>query len=235
MIDIHTHILPQVDDGAIDIDESIEMIKMSIESGVEKIILTPHYYGNGRNQYSYGELLIRFEDFKSRVEEMLDIEIFLAQEIHYSRNIIELFKSGDVNTINNTNYLFTELPICKEVDHEEYFYEISLMDKRIVLAHPERSLWLKVDDIKKIVCSGILVQLNAGSLLGEFGSKVKKRAQKLMKLKLVHFIASDCHKVDKRIPNLHLAAKYVKKKHGEKVFNELFKDNPGRLLLNDEI
>lgn len=140
MIDIHSHILNDIDDGSKDIEMSISMLKKAELSGTTDIIATPHFM-RGRFEVDYNEVLNRVEKLKkiSR-ENNIDINIYAGQEVYYSRKILEYYNDKMIGTINNTRYMLIELPML-EFDINEIInniYELQLRGIIPIIAHPER-------------------------------------------------------------------------------------------------
>lgn len=235
MIDIHTHILPKVDDGAQDIIESIKMLKQAEEDGIRTIVCTPH--------------ILKMDDFKKesiyfkRLEELkqlsrdegINIDLLLGSEIYIQPDLVLNSKMATLN--NNGTYFLVEFPMGSIPRFSaELFFQFIADGKIPVIAHPERNVgFLQHPDFAyKFVQRGALLQINAGSLRGHFGSEVKKLAHKLMDHNLVHFIASDCHNYRKRKCQLKKTWGLVVEKWGEEVARELFIENPKLILVGKE-
>ncbi len=218
-MDIHTHILPGVDDGAKTKEEALEMLKLQIKSGITKVVLTPHVNNNVQKVSSkrYEDL---FNEFSKYVYDNLEgIKLYLGYEVKY-------------NPMRHTNYEeyifkgFKHKYILIEfsTNHEEPITEVvyNLLRKGFIpiVAHAERYLYLKFDDVKQLKEDGALIQINSGALLGNDGRVYKKQAYKFLKHQFIDFIASDTHNMHDRKPNLALALKKFAKNFQMKTLEE---------------
>ena len=140
MIDTHCHIIPGIDDGAGDIETSLEMLKIAEEDGIKTIIATPHYY---RNKYE-----CNIEDARNHLDKLkelsqsegISVEIIQGQEVFLDKYTVDLYKNGTIGTINNSKYILVETSFAgsKPKDVLENIYEIRLLGLTPILAHPER-------------------------------------------------------------------------------------------------
>ncbi len=196
MIDIHNHLLPEVDDGAKSQEETLEIIKTAEEYEIHKIVATPHYM-----EESYQ---IEGNAIKKKVKELNDllnkkemrVEILSGHEIYITPDLIKKFKNKDILSINDSKYLLMEMPMNYIPEYlDEVFYDLSVLGYKPVIAHPERNeeVIKNPDILYNWVKNGIIFQLNAGSLFGVYGNNVKKTAFELVDNYLVQVIASDCH------------------------------------------
>ncbi|MFA5542981.1 MAG: CpsB/CapC family capsule biosynthesis tyrosine phosphatase [Bacilli bacterium] len=228
MIDIHTHILPGIDDGSVNFDMSVLMLEKAKSIGVTHIILTPHAIF-GSSYYKSKETLFElFEDFKEKVE-YIGIKLYLGSEIYYSEKNYKNLLNGELVTFNNSVYCLVEYPMHEETEIEETLYNIRVKGYKPILAHPERYKFLDSNKVRQIRLNA-LIQVNTTSILGLHGKKIKKFAFELMKLNLVDFISSDCHDLEDRNVNLDEAYKIVSKKFGDKYANKVFIQNQKKLI-----
>ena len=221
MIDIHTHILPFVDDGSKSLSDSIELVKTAIEQGVEAIVLTPHH----RSPYfeSAEKIIETFETFCEKVkEENLPIKLFLGQEVHVCSGLVDLFKENKVLTIANTNYCLVEFDFNTYCDIPETVYDLRKAGYIPIVAHFERYPYATLEDAFEVKRMGGLIQVNAESIAsGPFKLKEeRRRVNTLFMEECVDFVSSDVHVVRKY--NLKRAGEIVKKKYGEDAFNTVF-------------
>lgn len=218
MIDFHSHILPNMDDGAKSIEESIKLLEMLENEDVEAVCLTPHFYPNNediesflkRREKSYKELK---NSYKS------NLKLLLGAEVRYYRGISN---NNDISklTLENTKILLLELPFQEPIS-ESMLQEIVNLSKNqhltIVLAHIER---YNIDDdmLKNLKNVGILIQANTESFIGLFRGR-----QSINRLKkgLIDLIGSDTHNLDTRIPNYLKASQIITKKLGKEVLETL--------------
>ena len=196
MIDIHTHVIPNVDDGSPNLETSISMIKHEIAIGVTEIIATPHHIYK-RYEKSVEEIKSQFQLLKNEVEKQnLPIKLYLGQEICYTHreDILGMLKSGKLLTLNNTNKVLLEFSFNREPeDLMDIIYNFGVNGYEVIIAHVERYEWMNLDKVKALRVEGAKIQINSNSYLGLEGLKEKWFVKKLLKLDLVDYVASDTH------------------------------------------
>lgn len=227
MIDIHTHILPYVDDGSGDLDKSIAMLKEAESGGVTGVILTPHY----RNKYLCEKdyLTAEFLSFKDKAKSAgVNLDLYLGQEIFVSRGVRDLVEKGKLCSLGDTKYLLLELNYNEKQDLTEIVYEYKLSGYTVIFAHVERYSYITIEDVVSVKQMGALIQVNAEGLVGLNGIKIKKRIKKLLKADLVDFVASDYH--EDRNYVMKSAYEHVEKKYGKERAERIFKENQKKLL-----
>lgn len=196
MVDIHTHIIPGVDDGSPNLETSIEMIKHEISIGVDSIICTPHHIYH-RYEKSVEEIKSNFLLLKEAVEkENLPIKLYLGQEICYSHReyIIKMLQEGKLLTLNNTNRVLLEFSFTREPeDILDIIYNFSIHGYEVIIAHVERYEWMTLDKVIALKGEGALIQINSNSYLGLTTFKEKRFTKLLLKKGLVNYVASDTH------------------------------------------
>jgi protein-tyrosine phosphatase len=199
MIDFHSHILPGVDDGSTHLDMSVDMLNISINEGVHEICATPHFI--------VGEYEIQREDYEKRVDELRstyindEIKILNGLELYIHPDLPKLYKNKRIWGLNDTLYLLIELPMQEyPVYTEKLFYQLRLEGAVPIIAHPERNTRIMQNNelLVNLVQQGTLVQMNAGSLRGIYGTTVQKCAEKFVSMNMVHMIGSDGHSSTKR-------------------------------------
>lgn len=213
MIDFHSHIIHGIDDGAKDIDMSLEMVKISESEGVEFICATPHFITEEFEitREKYIDKLDRL--VLASKEENLKIKILSGLEIYMHPNLPKLYKEKKIWGINDSEYLLIELPMGQfPMYTEDVFYELMLLGAKPILAHPERNIKIMKnhDLIINLIKQGVLMQINAGSLLGDYGKEVKKTAEEFVKRNMVHILGSDGHNITSRKTRLKVAYEIVK-------------------------
>ena len=220
MVDIHSHVIFGVDDGASSIEESIELIKDMIKCGVTDLICTPHYR---IGMFTTSEDIIE-NNFNLLLEEVkrenLDINLYLGREVYYNKIVyesLELFK------INNKKTILIEFSYINNPDVEEVLYNIKRLGYSVIIAHVERYNYLTVNDIIALKSKNVYIQINASTIVGKDGFKEKKKAFKLIKANVVDFIASDIH----YNRNNYLKKSYdiISKKFGKEMATKLFVTN----------
>lgn len=214
MVDIHSHIIWEIDDGSKSKEMTIKMLKMAQIGGTSKIVATPHFLPE-RYYKSFNEIKESLEKVKEVAkEEKIDIEIYLGQEIYFTKNILKDYEEGLICTINNSRYMLIEFNIKEFLISEvtEIIYELQLKGITPIIAHPERYIQFIENPtlINDFIKEGYLFQLNSGSLKGDFGQKVKKLSEKLIKNKVYSFIGSDAHRDEKRDTDMRIVKKIIK-------------------------
>ncbi len=185
MLDFHTHIIYDVDDGAQNLDESIEMVKFLREKGFEGAVATPHanslYYPNR-------EIL---NEKRKKILENIEFKIIIGYEVRV--DAIEIFQI-DKFLIEETNYILLEFDFIKKPSNLfEPFMKVIKQGFRPILAHPERYFYLSIDEIKMIKDLGVIIQVNLKSLLGIYGETIKKKALEIWEF--CDLLGSDAHSI----------------------------------------
>lgn len=205
MIDIHSHILPSIDDGSKDMEMSIKMLRVAEEKGTKVIVATPHYI-RGIYENHYDEMATLHEELKlASVAAGINIEILLGQEIMLDKYSLKLCKEEKLRGINGTSYMLIEFPMDRlPKDTFELIYELRLLGIKPIVAHPERYpyIYQAPTTINNFIEENCLFQVNGASLQGLFGKKVEKCAKLLVQQGLVNFIASDAHSINRRCPGI---------------------------------
>lgn len=233
MIDIHTHIVPYVDDGSKTTEDSLRMLEDEIREGVTDVICTPHFR-RGMFEKSLKETELEFNVFKKEVVKRgLNINIYLGQEIfiHHMSSFNRYFDNDYIRPLNNTNVYLLEFDYFDDIDVTEVAYNVHLQKKKVIIAHIERYTYLTIDDARELKNIGAYIQVNASSVLGKHGLRVKSKVTKLLKEGLVDFVASDIH--SSRTNYLAKAYDKVEKKYGKEYAKAIFEDNARELLLNE--
>ncbi len=210
--DIHSHLIPGIDDGAPDMEASITMIRRFKELGYKKIITTPHvmcdYYKNTP------EIILKgLDDVRNElVKQSIDIEIFAAAEYNLDDGLSELIEKKQV-LIMGDNYVLFELPFMNEPPNfQEIVFKFQTNGYKPILAHPERyTYWYDNFEIyDELRAKGILLQLNLLSLTGHYSPQTKKVAEKMVEANLIDAVGTDCHRIEHlSIIENSLSSKYV--------------------------
>ena len=193
-IDIHNHLLYGVDDGSKSLDESKRMLKAYKELGFESIILTPHIF---KDIYPNNEkdLKSKFQSLISETKSIKSPKITnLGAEYMVDDLFLEKVKNGAELLTFYKNHVLIEIPLFADSYLlKQAVFELQLNDYIVVLAHPERYLNVGVKELKSLRSKGVMLQLNALSLIGNYGKEVRSKAFKLLKNNLFDFIATDAH------------------------------------------
>ena len=197
--DIHSHLIPEIDDGSQSMDETISLLRKFKEMGYKKVITTPHvmsdYYQNTPEIILGG-----LEKVRTKIREMsLDIEIDAAAEYYYDEFLIQKILNKEVLTFAGDYLLFEFSFTAKPTNVSELIFTLKTNDYKPILAHFERYPYYFNDGLEKAKefrDQGVLIQLNLTSLAGHYGKKVVEQAQMLVDNGLVDVVGSDCHRID---------------------------------------
>ena len=193
--DIHSHLIPGIDDGVKSMDESIAMIKCYIDLGYTKLITTPHImshrYPNTSSILRQGLFTVK-QELRSRG---LKIELDVASEYYLDDTVMQLVERRDILTFGK-NYMLFEMSYVQPLHYlEDMLFEIKVAGYTPVLAHPERYMYMHDDFTKyeRLKELGVLFQVNIPSLGGYYSKPVQKSAEKIAKAGLIDFVGSDAH------------------------------------------
>ncbi len=238
MIDIHCHILPEVDDGSRSLNESIEMALIAKEQGIKKIVNTSHYHPDFR--YKKGEELLKeLEDFNNVLKEnMIDIEVLIGNEIYYTKDLIKEIDELDFYTLNNSRYILIELPPTNfPTDLCNIVYELKEKNYIPVFAHVERYREVQENPelIYDIINAGAIIQINSHSILGKSGKELQRTCDTLISRNMVHVVGTDAHRSKRRTPIFLDAYQYVLEKYSKEVADNLFIKNNNAIINNEDL
>ncbi len=238
LVDIHTHVLPGLDDGPRTMDDSLRMCELYVAQGVTTIVATPHLC-DSRFKVSPEAVRRGVEELSAACSKRgLVLEILPGGDVRLEPELLEAYDRGRVLTLAETGkYLLLELPLQSAPRIEGLIFELSLRGVSIILSHPERNLELarKPARLAELVESGCLAQVTAGSFFGGFGATVKRTAERFLKAALVHVVASDAHSPRGRRPDLRRAADFLAATAGEKVARDLLQRNPERIVRGEPL
>ena len=237
MIDIHCHILPNIDDGPSSWSISLNMCRQASEDGVKTIVATPHTL-NGIYDNNPESIEEKVKILNQKLKEKnIPLQILPGSEVHLSADIIERLKKQNIMTLNNTKYLLLEFP-ADQIPHqtEEILFRIQIMGIIPIFSHVERNLEFqrKPESLANLIQKGALAQLTAASLCGIFGSPTRKFAQELLANGLIYCIASDAHSDSKSGRNtiLSKAVTEASKIIGHQAALNLVQSNPQKIISN---
>ena len=236
MIDVHCHYLPAVDDGAQDLQSALRLLRLARADGVRKLVLTPHVHA-GRWDNSLGFLLPRFDAFRNLVaSKNIDVELYLGAEVHLLPESLRLLNEGQIPFIggwDGMKVMLLELPgggiPPNALAAVRYLVGQGVLP---MVAHPERNKTVMADvsSLEPFVEEGCLLQLTAASVIGEFGSRVYRTAQAILKKGWAGVVASDAHNASHRRTRMKAAFRFLRKHYGETVAERLLVSSPERLL-----
>ena len=238
MIDFHSHIIPEIDDGSRSIEETMLLLEEAQKAGFTKIISTSHYLEkhyefNETSRKQFLEMLkIGANNFK------LDIELYLGSEIYTSYDIVDLLKEHKASTINGTNYVLIELPMQSELPNlKNVIYTLLGNGYTPIIAHPERYSYVKENPnwLLDYIELGVLFQSNYGSIIGMYGKEAQKTVKLLLKHDMIHFLGSDVHRPKTIYTKMPEILQELKKVLERDKLKKLTKINPQLVLDNETI
>lgn len=236
MIDVHCHLVYDVDDGSKNIDESNLMLKEAKQAGFTDIILTPHY----REDYftvPCNEIVEKVEKMREQAKE-LGIQLYQGNEIYATDELVQLIQDGQAMTLNNSQYVLFELSLReKPINTEQIIYSI-LQDKKVpVMAHPERYPYVQKNPnlLLDYIDMGVLFQSNYGSIIGQYGKEVKDTVKLLLTHNMIHFLGSDNHRVHSVYCHVDESIEQLEKLIGREKVEELTQTNPKAILEDTSI
>ena len=238
MIDIHSHILPNIDDGSRSIDETFNLIKEAKNVGFDAIVLTSHYM-EGYYETNVPERKVWVNAIYENLQaKNIDINLYLGNEIYMSENIIKLLEEGKASTINDTSYVLFELPLNAEpLNLYDTIYEMQQYKLVPILAHPERYSFVQREPelVYDLVEKGVLMQANYGSIIGQYGNKAQMIVKKFFEGNMIHLLGSDVHKQNTIYPKIPQILSELNELIGEEKLEELTTINPNLVLHNKRI
>lgn len=243
MIDFHSHILPNIDDGSRSMEESINLIREATEAGFAGIISTSHYL---QDYYECDEqerrkLLEDIDDEAPKLSNNIGMQmpkLYLGSEIYITTDMINLLEEKKASTINNTKYVLFELPMnSRPLFVKDVVYKLIEDGYRPIIAHPERYSYVKEDIgfVKELKDMGALFQSNYGSIIGMYGNSAKKTVKKLLKENLISFLGSDVHKTGQIYPKIPKILKKLNRWIPSDMVQNLTTFNAQKVLENQEI
>ena len=240
MIDIHTHVLPGIDDGSEDMEMSLEMLRIAAESGVHTLVTTNHCnIPDEYDNYADDSLLGLWERLKTAAAEAkIPIRLCRGMEIFATEDLPELLMEHRVWTLNDTRYFLTEFSFDEDPDFCRYILQKCRdLGYQPVIAHPERYFFIQDDPgmAYEFCVSGYALQINKGSLLGRFGPRVRETANRILSHGLCACVASDAHRPYERSTYMSDIRAFLEEEYGEDYADLLLKENPARILEGREI
>ncbi|MGY0691488.1 tyrosine-protein phosphatase [Virgibacillus sp. FSP13] len=228
MIDIHCHILPDIDDGAKTLTESMAMARAAVEQGIHTIIATPHHR-NGRYNNEKQHILQYVSELNDHLRtEAIPLTILPGQETRLYGEMVTGLEYGELLALNqDTSYLFVEFPSNHVPRYaKQVLFDIQVAGYIPVIVHPERNQEISEypSILYEFVRNGALSQVTAASVCGKFGKNIQKLTHQLIKANLTQFIASDAHNTTSRGFVMQEAYLELSNRHGDDVFN-MFKEN----------
>ena len=237
MIDIHTHILPGIDDGAIDIFDTIEMARMAAASGVKAIVATPHCNIPGMFDNYFGKQYIECYTMAMEAvkKEGVPVKILPGMEVFATENLPDLITAGKIMPINQSRYILVEFPFDVEPG---FVFDVLKRMKEVgaipVVAHAERYHFVQDNPhyCYQLRKRDYAIQVNKGSFEGRFGNTVRKTAYRMLSHNMISVVASDAHGCQQRTTYLKDVYENLAEERSAKYIDVLFRQNPACICAN---
>jgi protein-tyrosine phosphatase len=235
VIDLHSHILPGIDDGAADLSASLAMAIATVADGVTHLACTPHilpglYHNTGPQIRRATQALQQALD-----EHSIPLRLVSGADIHILPDFVEGLRSGRLLSLGDSRYVLVEPPHHTAPPRlEEVFFNLIVAGYVPILTHPERLSWIKSHYaiFERLGDAGVWMQVTAGSLSGAFGRNAQYWAERMLEEGRVHILATDCHDTDRRPPNLSTGRDLAAVRVGAIEAHHLVVTRPGGVLLN---
>ena len=232
-IDIHSHILAEVDDGAGSLEISLKMLDIAYKEGIRGIIATPHYHP-GKSMIEYDQLLVKFKEFKEAANSVYsDMKLYLGREVYYTSDVIEALENGTRLTIEDRQYILVEY--SPRTDYN--YIRMSINNIRQaglipILAHVERyeCMVADIERVEELREMGAVIQINVDSIVGHDGRRIKNYVKQLLKNRFVDVVATDAHSAGSRAPRIRECAEYLVKRYGLEYAEDLLIYNPEKII-----
>src|SRR5215831_15717651 len=238
VIDIHSHILPEIDDGARSVEEAVEMARIATEDGIEYMVSTPHMFNGLSGNPTPSKVLERVAALNEAIKNPDGVKILPGNEVHISHDIAEHVLNNRVTKINQRNYMLVEFPqLTIPVGVEQLFYKLLLQGVHPILVHPERNGQIQSHPavVARFIERGVLIQVTAMSVTGEFGQAARACAETLLRHDCVHFLATDAHRSKARPPILSRGRDAAAAIIGRERATALVETNPLTVIIGEPL
>lgn len=235
MIDLHNHLLPGLDDGARDLEESVQIARRFVEEGVIEVAVTPHLDPLHQRGATPDRIARVLEEVRGEVtSRQLDLGLHRGQEVFLTPEIVQLLKSGAALPLGRSTYVLVEVSLIaleRPAYLDQTLFEMQLAGYRPILGHPERYPFIQREPAAavELTARGVALQLTAPSLLGEYGSRVRRTSEQLLRLGAYALAASDRHHPGPARSLTTLRAR-LEKSFGPELSDVLLETNPKRVL-----
>ncbi|MBQ6402408.1 MAG: hypothetical protein IJI27_00750 [Oscillospiraceae bacterium] len=236
--DIHNHILFGVDDGARSEADMYALIDASYADGVRHLCFTPHYHTGyfGEHQTQIDAAFALAQSYCA--ERYPDLRLYLGNELRYERSCIDWVEKSKCRTLNNTQYLLVDFLYHEPADHiMQAMIHILNNGYTPVLAHVERyeDLRMNMHEVEQLRSWGVIIQIDAQSVLGGLGHGAKRRSRRILKMQMADLIASDAHDLNQRPPLLRECCDLIEQRYGKTYAKSLLLETPLRILRGESI
>jgi protein-tyrosine phosphatase len=238
MIDLHSHILPGIDDGAPDLATSLKMATQAVEGGTYIMACTPHIYPGMYMNDATG-IAAGIRVLQTALDQAgIALKLVQGADVHLVPEVLEGLKSGRIPTLNRSRYFLLEPSHhVAPPRFEDSVFEMMAAGYVPVSTHPERLVWIETHYAKfvSLVHQGAWMQLTAGAILGKFGQRARYWSERMLDEGLVHIVSSDAHTTGMRNPNMADAREALVRRLGEGAANQLLRERPAAILLDTPV
>ena len=240
MLDLHSHILPGLDDGPVDNEQGLAMARIAVADGITEIVCTPHWTASGYEDNTRRKVMEAVAEFGALLErEEIPLKVHPGAELRVDSELPRKLETRELLTINDSGrYALIELHPAMVSHHiEQLFWEVQLQEITPILAHPERNAELVRDPARLLawVEMGVLLQVTSSSILGRFGSEIQRFSNFLLEHNMAHIIASDAHGAKSRQPRLSAGVKTAGKIVGTEVARYMVEEAPRRIIVGEPV
>ena len=233
LIDLHSHMLPGLDDGAADEQQALEMARQAVAEGVTIQACTPHIYP-GVYPNTGPDILARVAWFQCLLDaEGIPLRVVAGADVHIAPDLVQKIRSGEVLTLGGSRYILIEPPHhVLPPRTEEIFFNLQAAGYCPILTHPERMTWIdqKYDLIKSLAKSGVWMQLTAGAITGRFGPRAVYWSERMLDEGMAHIVATDAHDPVRRRPSWSEAIEALRDRVGDEETRQLVEARPAAVL-----
>lgn len=233
MIDLHSHILPGIDDGAQTLDVALNMARIAVEDGIEVMACTPHIYPGMYMNDKAGIARARDALQAALDEAGIALKLTTGADVHLVPGIVEGLRGGAIPTLNDTRYVLLEPSHHSPPPRfAEHVFNLVASGYVPVITHPERLTWLKdhYKTFEDLTRQGAWMQVTAAALTGLFGTAPKYWAERMLGDGIVHILATDCHSDGRRVPVLSEGLAVAEKLLGKEEARQLVVGRPAALM-----
>jgi protein-tyrosine phosphatase len=237
LIDLHSHILPGVDDGSPDLATSLAMAKMAVADGIKVMACTPHFMPGVYDNES-SDVTQRVHTLNQQIrDEGIDLTVVTGCDAHIRPDFVSCLRDGRILPVNNSRYVLFEPPHNIAPPRlEDLLFNIVVTGYIPILTHPERLKWIEnnYEIFERLVSIGVWMQITGGSLTGRFGKRPKYWAEKMLGAGMIHILATDAHNLGSRPPILSDARDLVARELGADEANNMVLLRPVNILDNQD-
>jgi len=235
VIDLHCHLLPGIDDGAVDLDDSFAMARCAVADGIKVTACTPHIFP-GLYENKGPEIRKAIADLQTRLDEAdIPLKLVTGADVQLAVELSAGLKSGRILSLNDSRYFLFEPPHHTAPPRlEETVFNVMAAGWHPVVTHPERLHWIEThyETMQRLAHAGAWMQLTSGSVTGRFGRRAKYWSERMLDEGLVHILATDAHNMRNRSPRLAEARDLVAERLGEEAANDMVVTRPQGILDN---